>query len=82
MPTKTKQPKTDSMEDKRWNIIKILFLARREKGISQEELGKLLGITAMGISYIEHGKRDIRLVELIKMADILGYSLELKQNET
>ena len=66
-------------EDKRWAIIKTLFLARREKGLGQEKLGKMLGITAMGVSYIEHGKRDIRLGELLKMSKILGYSLELKK---
>jgi len=81
MKTKSNMTVIKEIDNKRWNIIKTLFIARRDKNIGQKELGKMLGITAMGISYIEHRKRDIRLIELIKMANILGYSLELKQND-
>lgn len=70
---------TKQIDEKRWEIIKTLFLARRSKDLGQTEIAKKLGIGAMGLSYIEHGKRDIRLTELIKLADLLGYSLKLEK---
>jgi len=50
---------------------------RREAlNITQEELGKVLGVTAQHISVIEQDKRVPSFAFLIKLADSLGVSID------
>ncbi len=46
--------------------------ARLAKGMTQAELGSLLGYSSMAISHFEKGTRSIREDELVKMTHILG----------
>lgn len=48
---------------------------RKQKGLSQKELAKLLGIGCPNVSYIETGKYAPRLNTLIKMAQIFDAEL-------
>jgi len=46
--------------------------AREDAGLTQEELGKKIGITAMGISYLEKGLRKIKIDDIVKIAEQLN----------
>ena len=49
---------------------------RKEKGITQFELGKFINVHPQRISEVEHGKKDLRLREAIKAAEFLNVSLD------
>jgi len=49
---------------------------REYKGISQQELAKLLGVSRPTVSQIESGERKISAVELVKLAEIFNISVE------
>lgn len=61
-------------------------LARVAANLTQEGLGKKIGYSAMGISYLEKGTRSIKLSDLSKIADVLGvteyYLLEPSLNSS
>ena len=44
--------------------------ARKECGLSQEELGKLLGISGTGISLYENNKRKVSAIKLWQISQI------------
>ena len=46
--------------------------ARGDAGLTQKELGKKIGITAMGISYLEKGLRKIKVDDIVKIAEQLN----------
>ncbi len=46
--------------------------------ISQEKVAEALGISLMGISHKELGRRSIKLNELNKWAEVLGYDIIIK----
>ncbi len=48
---------------------------REEKDITQEQLGKILGYSPMGISHFERGIREIKFSDLQKVASFFGKSL-------
>ncbi|MBO6046357.1 MAG: helix-turn-helix transcriptional regulator [Erysipelotrichaceae bacterium] len=52
-----------------------LKLVRVERGMTQEELSKKVGIKSYYISRIENGKLDIRLQTLIKLTEGLNIQL-------
>lgn len=58
--------------------------ARVAANFTQEELGKKIGYSAMGVSYLEKGVRNIKLGDLARIADVLGvtesYLLEPASN--
>jgi transcriptional regulator with XRE-family HTH domain len=55
---------------------------REQKGISQADLAKRLGISRTSYIAVEQNKRDISLGEIEKLAKILGFSFEeLEQKE-
>jgi transcriptional regulator with XRE-family HTH domain len=58
-----------------------LMAYRGQQGISQRKLSEMTGIAQKTISRIESGKDFPKLETLIKMADALGYTLELKKKE-
>lgn len=49
--------------------------AREAAGLSQRQVGAFIGVTAPQISYWETGARQVDLVSLTKLADLLGYDL-------
>ena len=49
---------------------------RKQKRLSQEELGKMIGVTKGTISTYESGDREPPLKTLIKIADALDVSLD------
>src|SRR4051812_13119358 len=48
---------------------------REEKGITQKELGELLGYSPMGVSYFEKGTRDLKISDLKKLSDFFSKPL-------
>lgn len=48
---------------------------REKKGLSQEELARLSGISASHIGYIENGERQPTLLVMCKLADALKVSI-------
>lgn len=46
--------------------------ARLEARLTQEELGKKIGYSAMGVSYLENGTRSIKLADLATIAEKLN----------
>ena len=56
------------MEDMPNRILEL----RRERGLSQEELGFQIGVSKMQISGMERGKRELTLTMMRKLADALG----------
>lgn len=61
------------MED----LIRELLRARKEKGITQAELGRHVGLPQGHISSIEQGKIDIRISTLIQIARVLDHEIML-----
>jgi len=57
------------------NIIENIFSIRKEKGITQEVIADALFVDTSVISNIEKGKRDLRVKELEKIANVLGVDL-------
>lgn len=49
---------------------------RKKKGMSQEDLAKSLKISRSSIAQIELGNRSIDILELQKLAEILGFSMD------
>jgi len=53
-----------------------------EKGMSQKDLADKIGVSKQVMSKIVHGKKAISLIELAKIAEIMGVSIDsLIQNE-
>ena len=50
---------------------------RKQHGLSQSELADIAGISLPSLSRLERGKETIRLDLLTKVAESLGYRLEL-----
>ncbi len=56
--------------------------SRKEKGITQEELGNILGVSGSMIAQYETDKRNPKRETLVKIADALGvYYLDLYGDE-
>jgi len=49
---------------------------RKLKGLSQEDLSRAMEMSRPSLSQIESGKRKLSVIELIKLSDILGFSLD------
>jgi len=49
---------------------------RRQRGVTQFELGKFINLHPQRISEIEHGKGDMKLRQAIKAAQFLSVSLD------
>ncbi len=52
--------------------------ARTAKGLVQMELANKIGTTKSAISRLEHGKGDIRLSTLRKLASAIGLRLDIR----
>ncbi|KHS70962.1 MULTISPECIES: helix-turn-helix domain-containing protein [Pectobacterium] len=51
-----------------------ISVLRNAKGISQEKLGELTGLDRTYVSSVERGKRNISLLNLVKLATALNTS--------
>lgn len=49
---------------------------RKEKGLKQEELAKVVGCTQRKISYMERGATEPDLQTLLKLADFFGVTID------
>lgn len=49
--------------------------AREKAGLTQSQLGEMLGYSAMGISYLEKGLRKIKIEHLEKIAEKLKVNI-------
>ncbi|MCG8307580.1 MAG: DUF4065 domain-containing protein [Cytophagales bacterium] len=49
---------------------------RKLKGYSQEDLAKFLEIPRSSVAQMELGNRNVSVIELIKLSDVLGFSLD------
>lgn len=63
------------MEEIRKYTGKRIREARKEKAITQRELGKFMGYSPMGVSHFENGIREIKLTDLHKLAGFLKKDL-------
>lgn len=60
------------MSDEKQKLIgRRIRAAREEAGLSQEQLGEMIGYSAMGVSHLESGDRKIKLEDLQKIAEKL-----------
>lgn len=58
-------------------LIRQLRETRKNKGMTQSELARLVGLPQSHISDIEQGKIDLRISTLIQMARILDHEIML-----
>jgi len=49
---------------------------RLQNGFSQQDLSRILGISRSSVAQIELGNRHISILELVKLSDYLGFSIE------
>lgn len=64
------------MANTREDFGKRIEIFRKKKGLSQEELAELAGITRNNLSRIENGKYSPGLDILLKIGDALGEQLK------
>lgn len=67
----------NAASDLRVSIMLEVIRARRERGISQEELGKISGITKTSIARIESGETTPTLATLQKLFFALGKKISI-----
>lgn len=53
-----------------------LAIARRAKGLTQEELADLVGVTQPTIARLEAGKKPPSLRLALRISSVLGFSVE------
>lgn len=53
-----------------------LRMLRKEKGLKQEDIAKVIGCTQRKISYLEQGVTEPDLQSLFKLADFFGVSID------
>ena len=58
------------------SLVERLRTARKEKGLDQEDVAKLLGVTQSYISKIESGQRRIDIVQLKRFARVYKRKIE------
>lgn len=56
--------------------VKFIKTLRKERGFSQSEIAKRIGIARSSYISVEQGKRELNLSEVDKLSDILSFSLE------
>lgn len=66
---------TNLQKEKKPN--EILRAKRRELDRTQEDVAKELGLSTMGLSYLERGSRDLKVEMLEKWAAVLGMKLTI-----
>ena len=61
-----------------YEIVKAMLEARKETGITQQELSRRTGITQGDISKLENGSANPSIRTLQRLADGLGKKLEIR----
>ncbi len=56
-------------------LIDFIVRSRRQKQLTQDELGKRLGLPQSYISRLESGRLDIRLSSLVELSRYLGFEV-------
>ena len=51
--------------------------ARAKKGLSQRELGKIMGVTGVTINNYENGQQNLTVDTLKKVSEALGVTLKI-----
>lgn len=69
--------KIDFKEESVPEYARVLKQARLTKKMTQEDVGKSLGVSAMGMSFFESGKRIPRLDTFERWIDIFDLKLNL-----
>jgi len=69
------------MSEKLENILtgvgNLLWTFRASEGLSQREAAAKVGSTQARLSDMEQGRRDIRLSNLVRWAELYGYDVEI-----
>ncbi|MBS1492228.1 MAG: helix-turn-helix transcriptional regulator [Bacteroidetes bacterium] len=68
--------KANQMEEKKQEIASRLSLARKQIGLSQSQVAKMLNMSRPTISEIEAGRRSVTAEELVEFSNI--YKVEIK----
>jgi len=64
---------TKALEEKTLQVFgENLRLVRKEKGITQEELATLIGLTRTSVTNMESGKQDTPISTMVKITRALG----------
>lgn len=63
-------------------LLEILKSRRNQLGLSQGTLAKRMGLSTMGLSYLEKGSRQLKLEILELWAQELGLDIEIKIKES
>lgn len=58
------------------NIGRKISVIRKQKQLSQEELGRILGISRTAVTQIESGNRNLSALELLTLSQALSFSLD------
>jgi len=66
----------DTDQKKKEAIASRLALARKQAGLSQAQVAKMLDLHRPSISEAEAGRRNVTAIELAKLAEIYGVSLD------
>ena len=76
--SKDKEFKKEYEEQKPvFEVQRAIYQARMQKGLSQKELAKRIGISPGDLSKIERGKENTTIKTLYKVADALGKDLHI-----
>lgn len=78
IPTETVSDCQESMILVEEKLGEILKLRRVQLNLKQADVAKKLGLSAMGLSYLERGTRDLKLEMLQLWAKELGLDVEIK----
>lgn len=70
-------PERDQLIERRRAFGNRLRTARREAGLTQEQLAERAGIDRAAVSEIERGQRDARLSTLLRIESAIGARLDL-----
>lgn len=58
-------------------LAKIIRKRRKERGLTQEELAQMIGCSRWLVNRVENGKSVFTYAQLIKISEILDYSIPL-----
>jgi transcriptional regulator with XRE-family HTH domain len=72
--------KTDIIQERREKVAEILLSARVQKGLTQEQLGELVGFAQNTIARIENCRFSPNADQLYAICEALG--IEIKLNDT
>lgn len=72
---KTAARQTDSVRETKILVGQNIAAARKERGLTQAQLGDMAGIDAITVSRTETGSTTLSLARLVEIADALDVSL-------